>query len=45
MVQNYLKQNSISNNKPSSIVIQRILAFSKYYSITKNQDNEIEKQV
>ena len=45
MVQNYLKQNSISLNKPRSIVIQRILAFSKYYSITKKQHDEIEKQV
>ena len=45
MVQNYFKKNSISQKQPRSIVIQRILAFSKYYSITKEQHDEIEKQV
>ena len=45
MVQNYFKKNSIFQKHPRSIVIQRILLFSKYYSITKEQHDEIEKQV
>ena len=45
MVQNYSKKKSFSQKQPRSIVIQRILAFSKYYSITKEKHDEIEKQV
>ena len=44
MVQNYLKENSV-NNQPRPIVIQRILAFSKFYPITKIQHEELQKQV
>tara|TARA_B100000941_G_C28487878_1_gene546091 strand:- start:1538 stop:1675 length:138 start_codon:yes stop_codon:yes gene_type:complete len=45
MVQNYFKTKFISQKQPRSIVIQRILAFSKYYSITKKQHDEIDEQV
>ena len=45
MVQNYSKKKSFSQKQPRSIVIQRILAFSKYYSITKEQHDETDKQV
>ena len=45
MVQDYFKKNSIFQKQPRSIVIQRILAFSKYYSITKKQHDESKKQV
>ena len=45
MVENYSKKKSFSQKQPRTIVIQRILAFSKYYSITKEQHDEIEKQV
>jgi hypothetical protein len=45
MVQNYSKKKSFSQKQPRSIVIQRILAFSKFYSFTKVQHDEIEEQV
>ena len=45
MVQDYFKKKSIIKKQPRSIVIQRILAFSKYYSITKEQYDESRKQV
>lgn len=41
MVQNYFEENSVSLNEPRPIVIQRILAFSKFYSLTKLQYEEI----
>ena len=44
MVKNYFKKNSVSHNQPRQIVIQRIIAFSKYYSITKVQHDEILEQ-
>ncbi len=44
MVKNYFKKNSVSQNQPRQEVIQRILAFSKYYSITKVQHDEILEQ-
>jgi hypothetical protein len=41
MAKNYFKKNLVSKNQPRQIVIERILAFSKYYSITKVQHDEI----
>ncbi len=44
MVENYSKKNFVYQNQPRSIVIQRILAFSKFYLHTKVQYEEILKK-
>ena len=44
MVENYSKINLVHQNQPRSIVIQRILAFSKFYLHTKVQYDDIVKK-
>ena len=44
MVENYSKKNLVHQNQPRSIVIQRILAFSKFYLHTKVQYDDILKK-
>ena len=41
MEQNYLKKNLV--NGPRQIVIQRILAFSKYYEQNKKETQDLER--
>ena len=41
MEQNYLKKNLV--NGPRRIVIQRILAFSKYYEQNKKETQDLER--
>jgi len=44
MVENYSKKNFVNQSQPRSIVIQRILAFSKFYLHTKVQYDDIVKK-
>ena len=44
MVENYSKKKFVYQSQPRSIVIQRILAFSKFYLHTKVQYDDIVKK-
>ena len=43
MEQNYPKKKIIANG-PRQLVIQRILAFSKYYNLNKKESKDIERR-